>query len=51
MILMIVLIYLMKVYAGQGGLLDPAARAAQQLAEKRITIWNRVERRKEIHQT
>ena len=33
-------------YAGQGGLLDPAARAAQQLAEKRVTIWNRVERRK-----
>jgi len=35
-----------EVYAGQGGMVDPAARAAQQLAEKRITIWNRVERRK-----
>ena len=33
-------------YNGQGNLLDPATRAAQQQAEKRITIWNTVERRK-----
>ena len=35
-----------KVYNGQGNLLDPATRAAQQQAEKRVTIWNTVERRK-----
>ena len=35
-----------EVFTGQDSEIDPATREARLAAEKRITIWNRIERRK-----